>query len=205
MNDQENQSVDEQNEAAEQTEQSDQENSGTNAAEEEHVDADKVVEKLQKRLGHEQAQKNDYKEQLDKALARISKLEKGEDPDVAPKPDEKDAQIKELQAQIKRSETKQQTRSVLTEAGLNVSEDVLNMVVVDDDKTTFSRAKALINYTTSVQDNIRQELMKGVTPRNHGHKTKTVNKSSFDQMTAAERVTLAKEDPAQFKKLTGGL
>lgn len=184
---------------------SENQNETENAEETDNQKADKIVSKLQKRIGKEQAEKNDYKDQLKTALERITKLEKGEDPDKPEPTDEKDSEIAKLQAQIKRRDITDQARSVLTEGGINVPADVLNFIVSDDDKATLANVKAFIGYTQQVRDSARQEFLKGTTPRVTGQQIKTVSQTDFDAMTYAQRADLAQKDPQQFNKLTGGL
>lgn len=175
------------------------------------VDVDKTVDKLKKRLGKEQAEKNDYKTQLDSALAQLDEFKQGKgvkelsDEERAKQADsEKDKQIQELTDKINLNEAKQQTDKVFKESGLVVDEDLLNAIVSVDNEQTFANASAVIKFANSVQDATRKELLKGTTPRTHGATVKTVDKAAFDQMSAAERVALHNEDPEQFNKLTGG-
>lgn len=82
--------------------------------------------------------------------------------------DEKDKEIASLRAQITRRDNIKQTDEVFKDAGLTVGDDVLNMVVVDDDKQTYANVQALIKYTNQIQSGVKKELLKGSTPRNNG-------------------------------------
>ena len=135
----------------------------------------KLVKKLQKRIGKEQNEKHSLQDQLDKANAKIKELQSGKsiknlsDEDKAKKAeDEKDKEIASLRAQITRRDNIKQTDEVFKDAGLTVGNDVLNMVVVDDDKQTYANVQALIKYTNQIQSGVKKELLKGSTPRNNG-------------------------------------
>ena len=153
---------------------------GTDPKEDKQLDGDKLVKKLQKRIGKEQNEKHSLQDQLDKANAKIKELQSGKsiknlsDEDKAKKAeDEKDKEIASLRAQITRRDNIKQTDEVFKDAGLTVDDDVLNMVVVDDDKQTYANVQALIKYTNQIQSGVKKELLKGSTPRNNGKPTMT--------------------------------
>ena len=155
-------------------------NDGTDSKEEKQLDGDKLVKKLQKRIGKEQNEKHSLQDQLDKANEKIKQLQSGKsikdlsDEDKAKKAEsDKDKKIASLEAQITRRDNIKQTDEVFKEAGLNVSDDVLNMVVVDNDKQTYANVQALIKYTNQIQSGVKRELLKGSTPKINGKPTMT--------------------------------
>lgn len=138
-------------------------------------DSEEIVSKLQKRIGKEQASKNDYKDRLAKAEAKIKELtsirsvKELSDADKAKnEADEKDKTIKDLQNKLARQTSLVETDKVFKDAGLNVGDDVLNMIVTNDDKQTYANAQALINYTNKVQEDVRKSFLKGSTPKANG-------------------------------------
>lgn len=147
---------------------------------ENQIDGDKLVKKLQKRIGKEQSEKHSLQEQLDKANEKLKALQSGKtlkemsDEDKAKKDqDAKDKEIASLRAQIARRDNIKQTDEVFREAGLTVSDDVLGMVVADGDKQTFANVQALIKFINTVEDNVKKEYLKGSTPRTNGKPTMT--------------------------------
>lgn len=155
-------------------------NDGTDSKEEKQLDGDKLVKKLQKRIGKEQNEKHSLQDQLDKANEKIKQLQSGKsikdlsDEDKAKKAEsDKDKRIASLEAQITRRDNIKQTDEVFKEAGLNVSDDVLNMVVVDNDKQTYANVQALIKYTNQIQSGVKRELLKGSTPKINGKPSMT--------------------------------
>lgn len=153
---------------------------GTDPREDKQLDGDELVKKLQKRIGKEQNEKHSLQDQLDKANAKIKELQSGksiknlsdEGKDKKAE-DEKDKEIASLRAQITRRDNIKQTDEVFKDAGLTVGDDVLNMVVVDDDKQSYANVQALIKYTNQIQSGVKKELLKGSTPRNNGKPTMT--------------------------------
>lgn len=143
---------------------------------EKKVDSDKIVEKLKKRIGKEQASKHDLEKQLKDAQAEIERIKSGKsvkklsDEDKAKKAsDEKDAKIAELEAKLARNEAIKQTAEVFKESGLNVSDKVLDMVVANDDEETYANVQTLIEFAQSIQSDTKKGMLKGHTPRQNGN------------------------------------
>lgn len=143
---------------------------------EKKVDSDKIVEKLKKRIGKEQASKHDLEKQLKDAQAEIERIKSGKsvkklsDEDKAKKAsDEKDAKIAELEAKLARNEAIKQTAEVFKESGLNVSNKVLDMVVANDDEKTYANVQTLIEFAQSIQSDTKKGMLKGHTPRQNGN------------------------------------
>lgn len=140
------------------------------------VDSDKIVEKLKKRIGKEQASKHDLEKQLKDAQAEIERIKSGKsvkklsDEDKTKKAsDEKDAKIAELEAKLARNEAIKQTAEVFKESGLNVSDKVLDMVVANDDEKTYANVQTLIEFARSIQSDTKKGMLKGHTPRQNGN------------------------------------
>lgn len=143
---------------------------------EKKVDSDKIVEKLKKRIGKEQASKHDLEKQLKDAQAEIERIKSGKsvkklsDEDKAKKAsDKKDAKIAELEAKLARNEAIKQTAEVFKESGLNVSDKVLDMVVANDDEKTYANVQTLIEFAQSIQSDTKKGMLKGHTPRQNGN------------------------------------
>lgn len=143
---------------------------------EKKVDSDKIVEKLKKRIGKEQASKHDLEKQLKDAQAEIERIKSGKsvkklsDEDKAKKAsDEKDEKIAELEAKLARNEAIKQTAEVFKESGLNVSDKVLDMVVANDDEKTYANVQTLIEFAQSIQSDTKKGMLKGHTPRQNGN------------------------------------
>lgn len=140
----------------------------------EPVDTDKIVEKLQKRLDSKTKSEKEAKSQLDKALERIAELEnagkKGvkelsEEEKASKLQQEKDDEISRLKTQIKIAESTQQADDVLKEAGLVAGKEILTMIVSDDDQKTLENVKALIQYTNDQRNAWEVARNTGETPK----------------------------------------
>lgn len=134
--------------------------------EDKDVDSSKVVDKLKKRIGKEQSEKNDYAKQLVEAQKQLEEFKKAKSVSKLSEEDkakqaatEKDNQIKALENKLKLAESTQQTDSVFKEAGLKVNSNVLGMVVSTDDDKTYSNAKALIDFANTIRNETKQEFL----------------------------------------------
>lgn len=138
------------------------------------TNTDKVIEKLQKRLGKEQADKNETKTQLGQALARIEELEKGSKKSVKEKSDEekaaelqkaKDEEIATLKNKIKLAEVTSQADEILKESGLALKSEELALLVNVDDEKTYANVKTLLNLLERERVNWEKVRNTGVTPK----------------------------------------
>lgn len=138
------------------------------------TDSDKIVEKLQKRIGKEQAEKNETKTQLEQALARIEELEKGGKKSVKEKSDEekaaelqkaKDDEIASLKAQIKISNITSQADEVLKESGIALSAAELGLLVDVDEEKTYSNVKTFLNLLDNQRSQWEKARNTGTTPK----------------------------------------
>lgn len=138
------------------------------------VDPEKVIEKLQKRIGKEQADKNETKIQLEQALARIEELEKGGKKSIKEKSDEekaadiqkeKDDRIAALEAQIKLSNITSEADEVLKESGIALKAEELALLVDVDEEKTFSNIKTLLGLLENQRIQWEKGRNTGVTPK----------------------------------------
>lgn len=138
------------------------------------VDPEKVIEKLQKRIGKEQADKNETKTQLEQALARIEELEKGGKKSIKEKSDEekaadiqkeKDDEIAALKAQIKLSNITSEADEVLKESGLALKAEELALLVDVDEEKTYSNVKTFLGLLENQRVQWEKERNTGVTPK----------------------------------------
>lgn len=142
------------------------------------VDTNKIISKLKGRISKEQKSKHDLQQEneaLKKQLEQHADLQSGKsikdlsDKEKANKAEsDKDKRIAELEATLKRNQALRETQEIFTESGLNVSNEVLEMVVADDAKATLANATAITNLIESVKEATRKELLAGKTPQNFG-------------------------------------
>lgn len=159
---------------AEQPEVEVEETEVTGTEEVDKPDADKIIEKLQKRLDSKTKAEKETKTELEQALARIEELEKGGKKSVKEQSAEekeaqaqkaKDDEIAQLKQQIKLAEVTQQADEVLKESGLALGKDMLSLLVNEDEEQTYANVKSLISFLDEQQKQWEVKRNTGVTPK----------------------------------------
>lgn len=146
--------------------------------------SDKTIAKLQKRIASLSENKNDTQEKLDKALEEIQKLKDQGKPQSDTKSAEDDLtkkqakQIEDLQNQLKRVNAKNEARKLFAEAGQDVDDNVLDIVVSNDQKKTYENIEALLGYTQNVTSAVKHKYYTDQTPRLNNTKA-TVTKDEI--------------------------
>ena len=175
----------------------------------EKPDADKIVEKLQKRLDSKTKAEKETKTQLEQALARIEELEKGNKKSVKEQSVEekeaqaqkaKDEEIAKLKQQIKLAEVTQQADEVLKESGLALGKDMLSLLVNEDEEQTYANVKTLISFLDEQQKQWEVKRNTGVTPSKLTNSAKPLTKDEILSIKdASERIRAIQQNPNLFK------
>lgn len=138
---------------------------------------DETVEKLQKRLHSETANKHSLEEQVADLQKQLDEQKKKPDKSVKSLSDDEKKQKEfealnkkneELEAKLKRNEVLSQTRSVLQEDNINVDDSILNLIVTDDDDKTYENIVAIKSLIAKTTESARKGYLKGSTPKDTG-------------------------------------
>ena len=172
------------------------------------VDAEKIAKKLQKRISKEQESKHQALKEVEELKAKLAKYESNDksikelsDEEKAKhEEDAKDRRIKELEERLARNEDLKQTKQVFEESGLSVPDEVLDMVVVNDSEKTLANVKAITNYTESIKEDARKELLAGKTPRVTGVKTKMTKEQIRNIKDTEERQKAMRDNWSLFSQ-----
>lgn len=170
------------------------------------VDADKIAKKLQKRISKEQESKHQALKEVEELKAKLAKYENNDkgikelsdEEKAKQEEDAKDRRIKELEERLARNEDLKQTKQVFEESGLSVPDEVLDMVVVNDSEKTLVNVKAITNYTESIKEDTRKELLAGKTPRVTGVKTKMTKEQIRNIKDTVERQKAMRDNWSLF-------
>ena len=170
------------------------------------LDADKIAKKLQKRISKEQEGKHQALKEVEELKAKLAKYENNDksikelsDEEKAKREeDAKDRRIKELEDRLARNEALKQTKQVFEESDIQVSDDVLDMVVVNDNKKTVANVQAITNFIEKIKEDTRKELLAGKTPRTTGVKTKMTKEQIRSIKDTAERQKAMRDNWALF-------
>lgn len=170
------------------------------------VDADKIAKKLQKRISKEQESKHQALKEVEELKAKLAKYENSDksikelsdEEKAKQEEDVKDRRIKELEDRLARNEALKQTKQVFEESDIQVSDDVLDMVVVNDNKKTVANVQAITNFIEKIKEDTRKELLAGKTPRTTGVKTKMTKEQIRSIKDTAERQKAMRDNWALF-------
>lgn len=170
------------------------------------VDADKIAKKLQKRISKEQEGKHQALKEVEELKAKLAKYENNDksikelsdEEKAKQEEDAKDRRIKELEDCLARNEALKQTKQVFEESDIQVSDDVLDMVVANDNKKTVANVQAITNFIEKIKEDTRKELLAGKTPRTTGVKTKMTKEQIRGIKDTAERQKAMRDNWALF-------
>lgn len=170
------------------------------------VDADKLAAKFKKRISKEQEAKHQALEEIkalkaelaeykqnDKSIKELSDEEKAKQAE-----DEKDRRIQELEGKLARNEALKEAKQVFDEAELAVPDDVLDMVVVNDNKQTVANVAAITNFIGKVREDTRKELLAGRTPRSLGAKPRMTKEQIMSIKDTVERQKAMRDNWSLF-------
>lgn len=170
------------------------------------VDADKIAKKLQKRISKEQEGKHQALKEVEELKAKLAKYENNDksikelsdEEKAKQEEDAKDRRIKELEDCLAHNEDLKQTKQVFEESGLSVPDEVLDMVVVNDNKKTVANVQAITNFIERIKEDTRRELLAGKTPRTTGVKTKMTKEQIRNIKDTAERQKAMRDNWSLF-------
>lgn len=170
------------------------------------VDADKIAKKLQKRISKEQEGKHQALKEVEELKAKLAKYENNDksikelsdEEKAKQEEDAKDRRIKELEDRLAHNEDLKQTKQVFEESGLSVPDEVLDMVVVNDNKKTVANVQAITNFIEKIKEDTRKELLAGKTPRTTGVKTKMTKEQIRSIKDTAERQKAMRDNWSLF-------
>ncbi|ALX87776.1 DUF4355 domain-containing protein [Lacticaseibacillus paracasei] len=133
-----------------------------------HVYTDEEVNEIvKKRLARAEKEKQAA---VDEA-AKLAKMNADQKKDYELEKAQKERD--ELKSQLATYEMGKQARSMFEDAKLTVTEDDLQHVVTPEAESTEANVKWLIAHDQAVAEGVRQELLKGSTPKTHGSKVET--------------------------------
>ena len=133
-----------------------------------HVYTDEQVNEIvKKRLARAEKEKQAA---VDEA-AKLAKMNADQKKDYELEKAQKERD--ELKSQLATYEMGKQARSMFEEAKMTVTEEDLQHVVTPEAESTKANVKWLIAHDQAVAEGVRQELLKGNTPKTHGSKVET--------------------------------
>lgn len=110
----------------------------------------------------------------------------------------------EAEARLARLEMQAVARKMFDESGVTIADEELALVVTDDAETTKSNVEMMTEFAKKVREEAVNKVMAGSTPKDVGVLKPAKSVSNIDELSMREIAQLKKDDPEQFKVLTGG-
>ncbi|WP_256463847.1 DUF4355 domain-containing protein [Vagococcus sp. CY52-2] len=97
-----------------------------------------------------------------------------------------------------------EARKMLSEQKIPITDDIVSYFVSEDAESTKKGVEALTAYVNNLQEQWEIARNTGKTPKKVAGNTQTVTVEQFNAMTYSEKAELARNNPEEFNKITGG-
>lgn len=167
----------------------------TTEPEAKYTDAD-VDAIVKKRLGRELAKAEAEKQAAVDEAAKLAKMNADQKKDY--ELEKAQAEADALKKRLATFEMAKTARTMFDDEKLAVTEEDLQHVVTPEAASTEANVKWLIAHDQALAERVRNELLKGATPRVKG---KPVQAKSLSELSYEERTELARQDPEAYQRL----
>ena len=73
--------------------------------------------------------------------------------------------------------------------------------MTDKAESTQSNAQALLDMVERIKSSVRDDLLKGTTPKTSGSQVKTPSETQFEKMSYSQRLQLKNDSPELYEQL----
>lgn len=136
-----------------------------------------VDEIVKKRLGKENAKKQEEIETAKNEAAKLAKMNADQKKDYELEQAKKSAE--EANAKLAKYEMRDTARKMLAEKNLNLPDDQLDLVVTDQAEITKAKVDSLAKFAEAIRAEVKDGFLKGTTPRIKGNGTKPITKKDI--------------------------
>ena len=142
------------------------------------AELDKIVqERLNRALKNKQQEIDDAKTEAAK-LAKMNKDQKQEY-----KIQQSEQRAADAEAELARYKMRDTAKQQLIDGGYtNPTDEDIDLIVTDKAETTQQRGEAFLNAYERIKENVRQELLKGKSPRINGAPATTMTKAEISKI-----------------------
>ena len=160
---------------------------------------DEVNAMIQKRVGRALKDKESEIESARTEAAKLAKMNKDQKKDYELKKAQQQAE--DARAQLARYQLRDAARKQLVDGGYTPTDADIDLIVTDKAESTQANAKALLDMVERIKSSVRNDLLKGTTPKAGGPQIKTPSESQFDKMSYSERLQLKNDNPELYSQL----
>ena len=160
---------------------------------------DEVNAMIQKRVGRALKDKESEIESARTEAAKLAKMNKDQKKDYELKKAQQQAE--DARAQLARYQLRDAARKQLVDGGYTPTDADIDLIVTDKAESTQANAKALLDMVERIKSSVRNDLLKGTTPKAGGPQVKTPSESQFGKMSYSERLQLKNDNPELYSQL----
>lgn len=154
---------------------------------------------IKKRLDRALKDKDSEIESAKNEATKLAKMNKDQKKDYELK--QAQQQAEDARAQLARYQLRDAARKQLVDGGYTPTDADIDLIVTDKAESTQANAKALLDMVERIKSSVRNDLLKGTTPKTGGPQVKTPSESQFDKMSYSERLQLKNENPELYSQL----
>ncbi|WP_283586310.1 DUF4355 domain-containing protein [Limosilactobacillus vaginalis] len=154
---------------------------------------------IKKRLDRALKDKDSEIESAKNEATKLAKMNKDQKKDYELK--QAQQQAEDARAQLARYQLRDAARKQLVDGGYTPTDADVDLIVTDKAESTQANAKALLDMVERIKSSVRNDLLKGTTPKTGGPQVKTPSESQFDKMSYSERLQLKNENPELYSQL----
>ena len=160
---------------------------------------DEVNAMIQKRLDRALKDKESEIENARTEAAKLAKMNKDQKKDYELQ--QAQQQAEDARAQLARYQLRDAARKQLVDGGYTPTDADIDLIVTDKAESTQANAKALLDMVERIKSSVRNDLLKGTTPKAGGPQVKTPSESQFGKMSYSERLQLKNDNPELYSQL----
>ena len=154
---------------------------------------------IKKRLDRALKDKDSEIESAKNEATKLAKMNKDQKKDYELK--QAQQQAEDARAQLARYQLRDAARKQLVDGGYTPTDADIDLIVTDKAESTQANAKALLDMVERIKSSVRNDLLKGTTPKAGGPQVKTPSESQFDKMSYSERLQLKNDNPELYSQL----
>lgn len=158
-----------------------------------------VNEMIQKRVARAMKDKNSEIESAKNEATKLAKMNKDQKKDYELQQAQQQAQ--EAEAKLARYQLRDTARKQLVDGGYTPTDADIDLIVTDKAESTQANAQALLDMVERIKSSVRNDLLKGTTPKAGGPQVKTPSESQFDKMSYSDRLQLKNDNPELYEQL----
>lgn len=185
------------NEATESEQQSQQEEQSSQS--EKTFTQSEVNAIVQKRLDRALKDKDSEIESAKSEATKLAKMNKDQKKDYELQ--QAQQQAEDARAQLARYQLRDAARKQLVDGGYTPTDADIDLIVTDKAESTQANAQALLDMVERIKSSVRNDLLKGTTPKAGGPQVKTPSESQFDKMSYSDRLQLKNDNPELYEQL----